>query len=73
MRLLAILRIAVILERSHADAHSPAAQLRVAGDQWLLDLPPGWLAEHPLSERELAEEIKQLRAAQLDLQLRPQP
>lgn len=64
-----LLRLAVILERSHADAASPAADLAVAGRNLTLGLPPGWLAAHPLSARELEVEARQLATAGFLLQL----
>ena len=67
IRLVAILRIAVILERSHTDADSPEASLQIDGDTLTLDCTAGWLAAHPLSAKELGEEIKQLKTAGLSL------
>ena len=64
-----LLRLAVILERSHAEAASPEADLAVAGRDLTLGLPPGWLAAHPLSARELEVEAQQLATAGFSLQL----
>ncbi|MCP5181448.1 MAG: Ppx/GppA family phosphatase [Pseudomonadales bacterium] len=58
------LRLAVILERTRLDTHSPAQpSLRMASGQFTLVLPPGWLAAHPLSASELAVECAQWRTA----------
>ncbi len=59
-RLVALLRIAVILERSHNDADSPAVSFSVVERRLDLTLPPGWLQAHPLSARELEVERDQL-------------
>ena len=70
MRLAALLRVAVILERSRDDNESPdPVGARVDDRTLVLELPQGWLAAHPLSRRELAEEQGQLRAAHVDLHL----
>jgi exopolyphosphatase / guanosine-5'-triphosphate,3'-diphosphate pyrophosphatase len=66
-RLLALLRIAVILNRSHSDDHAPAVAIDVDGDSLRLRLPTGWLASHPLSSRELEVEAGQLQGARLQL------
>ena len=62
-----LLRLAVILERSHADEDSPAAQLAVDDHTLTLALPPGWLVAHPLSARELEVEAQQLATAGYEL------
>lgn len=71
IRLAALLRIAVILERSQSDAESPKVRMTVTadaqGDGILLDLPADWLAAHPLSRRELEFEPLQLAPAGIRL------
>lgn len=70
MRLSALLRLAVILERSRSDAESPSPlSARVNGHSLVLELPQGWLDQHALSQQELAEEFQQLKSAHVDLQL----
>jgi exopolyphosphatase / guanosine-5'-triphosphate,3'-diphosphate pyrophosphatase len=69
-RLLALLRIAVILNRSHSDDHVPAVDVAVAGNELQLTLPDGWLAVHPLSAQELEVEAAQLRGSRLQLRYR---
>ncbi len=66
-RLTALLRIAVILERSHNDADSPEVTASANGDTLQLTLPAGWLQSHPLSARELEVETEQLLAGGLSL------
>jgi exopolyphosphatase/guanosine-5'-triphosphate,3'-diphosphate pyrophosphatase len=73
VRVLALLRIAAILERSHADGDSPRAQLEASatpdGDRLVLRLPAGWPETHPLSMREFAWEPQQLAAAGIRLEV----
>jgi len=73
LRLVALLRIAVILERSHAEGESPVTRLEVVamptGDRLTLVLPRGWLDAHPLSRRELEVEPVQLTGAGIRLDL----
>jgi exopolyphosphatase / guanosine-5'-triphosphate,3'-diphosphate pyrophosphatase len=66
-RLLALLRIAVILHRSHSDEHTPTVAVTAVGDVLRLTLPSGWLETHPLSARELEVEAGQLRGAGIQL------
>ena len=70
LRLVTLLRIAVILERSADDAESPAPKLVVGDTRLELDCGAGWLAAHPLSARELAFEAEQLARAGLALDVR---
>lgn len=70
MRLSALLRLAVILERSRSDAESPSPlSARVDDHALVLELPQGWLDQHALSQQELAEELQQLKSAHVDLRL----
>ena len=61
LRLLSLLRLAVILERSHNDADSPRPSLSVDGSNIILEVGSAWLDAHPLSSRELEFEVAQLR------------
>lgn len=71
IRLVALLRLAVILERSHADGSAPAPELRARagqeGDSLELRVPRTWLEAHPLSRRELEVEPAQLATAGIRL------
>ena len=70
MRLAALLRLAVILERSRDDDQSPEPlSARVDENMLFLELPQGWLRDHPLSRSELAQEQEQLRQAHIELHL----
>ncbi len=67
VRLLALLRIAVILNRSHTDADMPAVSAQTEPQRLQLKLPEGWLTAHPLSAKELTVEAAQLRDAGIRL------
>jgi exopolyphosphatase/guanosine-5'-triphosphate,3'-diphosphate pyrophosphatase len=71
VRVVALLRIAAILERSHADGDSPRVQLVASagpeGDRLAIRLPVGWAETHPLSMREFAWEPQQLAAVGIRL------
>lgn len=67
LKLLTLLRIAVILERSHDDRESPRFTLTAEGNKLQLTLQDDWLRTHTLSARELEVEIQQLATAGLDL------
>lgn len=66
-RLVAVLRLAVILERSHSDADSPQFTATLDGNHLHLTCHDGWLAGHPLSARELEVEATQLGSAAINL------
>ncbi len=66
-RLAVILRLAALLHRSRSVTPSLDYRL-LAGDSWLaVSFPPGWLAEHPLTEADLAQEATYLAAAGFEL------
>ncbi|MEQ8860637.1 MAG: Ppx/GppA phosphatase family protein [Pseudomonadales bacterium] len=69
VRLLALLRIAVILNRSHTDTDVPAVAASAAAETLRLTLPDGWLAAHPLSAKELTVEAAQLADAGIRLEV----
>ena len=69
LRLLILLRLAVILHRGHEDADPPNAHISVANNTLLLRFTDGWLERHALSRRELAVEAEQLAAAGWQLEL----
>ncbi len=67
LRIVALLRLAVILERSHSDADSPTVILQTTANRIALSFANNWLANHPLSMRELQVEAEQQGLAGLDL------
>lgn len=66
-RLVAVLRIAVILERSHSDDETPAFNVVVLDQGIGLEFAGSWLTRHSLSERELTEEVAQLQSVGIEL------
>jgi exopolyphosphatase/guanosine-5'-triphosphate,3'-diphosphate pyrophosphatase len=69
-RLLVLLRLAVILHRSHRDADAPEVTVAARDDGLEISLPPGWLDAHPLSARELDVEVAQLAGVGIALRFR---
>ncbi len=67
LRLVALLRLAVILQRSHHDADSPVIEVTTTGDTLHLRCGNGWLASHRMSDKELQVEAGQLVQAGLRL------
>ena len=67
-RLVSLLRIAVILERSHSDTESPNYEVVCEGQSLKLEFSQGWLASHPLSANELAIEVEQMARSGLALE-----
>ncbi len=54
--LMLLLRLAVLLHRSHAPERPPTVELSVLDDHLKLVLPAGWLAAHPLTRADLEAE-----------------
>lgn len=73
LRLVALLRLAVILQRSHSDQGGPSISLEVTSDTLTLDCGPGWLNDNPLSYKELQVEQRQLATVGLQLVLLNKP
>lgn len=67
LRVVALLRIAVILERSHSDEDTPTVTLQTSVSRIALGFADNWLASHPLSLRELQVEAEQQALAGLEL------
>ena len=66
-RLAVILRLAALLHRSRS-VTPPLDYRLLAGDSWLaVSFAQGWLAEHPLTEADLAQEATYLAAAGFEL------
>ena len=63
-----LLRLSVLLHRSHDRADIPLVALRANAKELQLRLPPHWLEVHPLTEADLATEIGYL--ADVDKTLR---
>ncbi len=67
VKLIVILRLAVLLNRTRAPAFLPAFQLVPGTDALEIRFPPGWLSEHPLTRADLQREVGYLRTAGIDL------
>jgi exopolyphosphatase/guanosine-5'-triphosphate,3'-diphosphate pyrophosphatase len=63
LRLSLLLRLAVRLCRSRAERATLDVTLEVVGRTLTLSLPQGFLAEHPLTQADFAEESERLAAA----------
>jgi exopolyphosphatase / guanosine-5'-triphosphate,3'-diphosphate pyrophosphatase len=64
-----LLRLAVILNHSRGAHPVPVPQLTATGNDLLMQLPQGWLEEHPLTARDLEAEIGFQRDAAMTLQV----
>ena len=69
-RLMALLRVAVRLNRRRSDRPLPQVTLRAHADQIELIFPSGWLAEHPLAELDMESEQRRCAEAGLKLLVR---
>jgi exopolyphosphatase/guanosine-5'-triphosphate,3'-diphosphate pyrophosphatase len=61
-RLIVLLRLAVLLNRSRAPASLPPLQLKPKAKSLQLRFPDGWLDEHPLTRADLEREARYLKA-----------
>lgn len=72
-RMLALLRLGVLMCRARSDADLCDFHLRAGKRRGLrLVLPAGWLDSHPLTAHDLAEEKKHLQALDLSLKMEQQ-
>lgn len=69
-RAVALLRLAVILQRNRMQMNCAQLQLRVLQNELTLMLPSGWLTEHPLTAQDLQQEQTALGPLGITLQLR---
>ena len=67
LHLIVLLRLAVLLHRGRAPRALPDLRLTVKGRNVDLQFPRGWLAEHPLTAADLAQETEWLAAAGIRL------
>ena len=70
-RLVMLLRLAVLLHRSRAQAPLPEYELRVADSELMLLVPAGWLEDNPLTLADLRQEIDYLRESGVSLAVVP--
>ena len=67
MRLTILLRLAVLLHRSRADAALPPYSLHADGKSLFVAFPSGWLEQHPLTQADLAQEGEVLKDGKFKL------
>lgn len=63
-----LLRLAVLLHRNRSDIDLPKFTLSAAKKSLRIQFPADWLAQHPLTETELAHEAEYLAAANIKLE-----
>ncbi|MDE0061961.1 MAG: exopolyphosphatase [Gammaproteobacteria bacterium] len=69
LRLAALLRVAVILNRSRSKKPLPHISAAATNDRLSLTIPKKWLAKHPLTSLNLEEEADYLSASSIALQI----
>lgn len=69
LRLAILLRLAVLLHRSRGPLALPEIKLEPGKSSLSLEFPPQWLAEHPLTQADLENEIEYLKTAEFELTL----
>ena len=67
--LIVLLRLAVLLHRGRSPQPLPEVRLRVKGRSLSLELPQGWMKEHPLTLEDLEQERAYLKEAGFRLSL----
>lgn len=63
------LRLAVLFYRNRSDIVLPAIHARFSGTKFHLALDPAWLAQNPLTETALQDEVKQWKTLGVSLQI----
>jgi exopolyphosphatase/guanosine-5'-triphosphate,3'-diphosphate pyrophosphatase len=69
LRLLSLLRLSVLLNRSRSHDPLPSFRLEARKSTLRLGFPPGWLDERPLTRADLDEEAHRLGSAGLTLEV----
>lgn len=69
LRLIVLLRLAVLLHRSRSIAPLPTLKLKARGGALQLGIGARWLAQHPLSLEDLRQEVEYLHSAGLRLRV----
>jgi len=70
IRVMVLLRLAVLLHRGRSAEPLPPIELRVDGKSLLIDLPQDWLDAHPLTRADLGQERDYLKPLDIKLQVR---
>ncbi|HLF11777.1 MAG TPA: exopolyphosphatase [Gammaproteobacteria bacterium] len=68
-KLIVLLRLAVLLNRTRSPVELPQIQLNPGSDLLELRFPPEWLADNPLTEADLGQEQAWLQARGFELRL----
>lgn len=63
------LRLAVLFYRNRSDSGPPPLQGRFSGTKFYFTIDPDWLAQNPLTETALQEEMKQWKTLGVSLQI----
>jgi exopolyphosphatase / guanosine-5'-triphosphate,3'-diphosphate pyrophosphatase len=63
------LRLAVLFYRNRSDVGLPALHNRSSGTKFHLSIDPDWLAQNPLTETALQDEVKQWKSLGVSLQI----
>lgn len=63
------LRLAVLFYRNRSDIALPDLHGRFSGTKFHLSIEPGWLAQNPLTETALQDEVKQWKVLGISLQI----
>lgn len=63
------LRLAALMYRNRSDTDPPAMQGRFSGTKFHLQLPAGWLAQNPLTDTALQEEVRQWKMLGVSMQV----
>ncbi len=63
------LRLAVLFYRNRSDSSLPALHGRFSGTKFHLSIDPDWLAQNPLTETALQDEVKQWKTLGVSLQV----
>ena len=71
--LIVLLRLAVLLHRGRSPQPLPEVRLQVKGRNLSLELPQGWMKEHPLTLEDLEQERAYLKEAGFRLNLNRTP
>ncbi|MCB1819560.1 MAG: exopolyphosphatase, partial [Gammaproteobacteria bacterium] len=67
-RLAVLLRLSVLMHRGRGASHKPPMKIIASDADIRVEFPEEWLAEHPLTETEIAREAEYLAAAGFTLQ-----
>jgi exopolyphosphatase/guanosine-5'-triphosphate,3'-diphosphate pyrophosphatase len=66
-RLAVVLRLAVLLHRSRSQQPLPKVALTATPKTLRIKFPRGWLNKHPLTQADLAQEMKYLKTAKIQM------